>query len=166
METRLIVSAVVLVIAAFISSSQGIKCYVCNSFYHHDCDTEKVRQEYLQECSPQTALPLEPAGIHNVRRSVTPKVPSNATFTFCRKNVLIVPDQHNHNYEKQGTTRIIRSCGFEEPAAHKNGCKWAAASGIQLYMCECEGNSCNSASTAIPAILSIVLVAFAAISLH
>ena len=69
------------------------------------------------------------------------------------------------DYARTGVTRVIRSCGFID-SGKKDACKWAAASGIQLYMCECNSDGCNSASTALPAMFSLVLLAAGAFSLN
>ncbi|CAG7826288.1 unnamed protein product, partial [Allacma fusca] len=86
-------------------------------------------------------------------------------FTFCRKVVTKIPKQDNGAMVMEETTRVLRSCGYVQKDS-KNGCKWANNHGVQILMCECDSNACNSAPTKfIPAIIYLVIISLTALGL-
>jgi len=120
MDSKLILSAGLLVILAVIPTGSGLKCHQCSShtdvncedpFFHEDNPTVPKTNQYLKEC------PVE-----------------DGKEFFCRKIYQNV----------RGVERVIRSCGWEKQS---KPCYSTVLEEYNTYVCMCDDrDGCNSAS--------------------
>merc|ERR1712168_1043411 len=137
MDSKLVISASLLVILAILPTGSGIQCHVCNSYEDAKCgdpfffegnkDQPKTR-EFIQTC---------PTG--------------DGRDYFCRKIYQNV----------RGDERVIRSCGWEKN--NKSECYATVLEEYNTYVCQCFENECNSASMfsiSSLAVVSTLLMAY------
>jgi len=134
--------SVSVILLSLVSSSQGIKCFSCNSHYDRNCadpfnnyTTELVNCE--QEDHRMTHLPL----INGTTRH---------TANICRKTVQIVENEE----------RIIRSCGWLPNTESMKDRECFTRTGthqVMVYHCVCRGDGCNSGMMITISTASIML---------
>lgn len=142
--------AVVLLLCLAVGAS-SLKCLICNSKKDKGCghgsDADK---KWVRECNT-----TEPEF-----KSQLPTLPTNKTYTLCRKIVSTVDFEVNENKAEE---RIKRACGWDdEEEKYRNECYYRGGLGGRSTVCSCQTDDCNGSTTlglsTATAILAVITV--------
>ncbi|KAH9420520.1 hypothetical protein DERP_000946 [Dermatophagoides pteronyssinus] len=121
----LIVTIFLVTIITLLSDNtvNAIQCWQCNSMTDKFCEDVPTDVNNLHDCYKKM-----------YRECIDENDKLN--YTFCRKQVQTIDEE----------TRIIRSCGFIRSPVD---CYWTKSPPTSTLVCQCDGDGCNHAFTAI-----------------